>query len=167
MKLLQQIEAVLSEAVVAAHADMTASEVMAELRMSMAELADEFKDHAVPSRSAPSAPNTSVFRASSLGTITLEKDVITHNSNSGSTRWAIFLKIGGAIDTSISKKIISELLDAAWDTVSDEYIKNDHNTLTIFAKDAMVIVGVVDGSNWGGIGAYVRPFDSAWRPSPK
>ncbi len=166
MKLLQELYYLTESKMVNALAlnEMSTQDVLEEIADIMSELEQKYKSNETSSQTVKSAPDTSKFVEVKSGIIKLEKNVSTHSHYGGTTQWKVFLKIGGAVEPSIRKKIMSDFrneLSKLIDRPAGE------ESTVIYCDDAKVIVGTADGTSWGGVGAYKHRLESSWKPEAK
>jgi hypothetical protein len=137
-------------------ADETAASVGAKLTKVMDSLAKKYQDKTAGNSSVPAGPDTSKFRAQKSGMIAVEKKVSTHSYGS-TTTYDTFLKIGGNVDHKIFKACSDEILKQAKKLV-DEHSESMNYACSIFCDDKILVLAETNGTNWGGIGFYVREY---------
>ena len=136
--------------------DDDAAVVGAKLTKVMEKVAKKYKDSATKNSTVPAGPDTSKFKAHKSGMIEVEKNVTTHSYGS-STVYLSFLKIGGNVDHKIFKACSDEIMKEAKKLV-DEHSESMTYTCSIFCDDKILVLGETDGTNWGGIGYYIRDY---------
>jgi hypothetical protein len=104
------------------------------------------------SDSIPSAPNTSVFRASRSGVVNMDRNVVIYGEYGSHVMYPVFLKIGGALSIEHKQLLRTQFIDHLTPLVDEVATENTH----IECSDGTTVsIRFAHGTNWGGIGYRV------------
>ena len=140
--------------------DETCADVIQEIQDNMKALVSKYKSHEAKTDSIAAAPDTTKFRATRSGMIDFERNVHIHGGQYGVPKThAYFIKIGGNVDSKISKKIGEELAQDIDDfnDASDSVFKIPG---TLACADGYVMLQEEHGTNWGGFGLSTRKYST-------
>lgn len=160
MKLLQELQTLTeSKAICVADHGATVKDILSIANEAMDDIAHEFAHYKKDATSRAAAPDTSKFRATVGGMIDVEHNVHVHGGQYGiSKTYKVFLKIGGGIDHKVEKQMIDRLASHMSDNLLNYHEAEFKIPGSIYCKDGMVIFSTEDGTNWGGVGAYVSEY---------
>ena len=130
--------------------EFTGKEVWNNVRHIFQDTARDFKDQAnIPTSSVPAGPNTSSFRATKYGGISVEQNLTVHGLVN--TTFAYALKIGGALDQNTLEEIVAVVRDDLFDDMGIEF--DPHGVAQVECSDGIVLSIVINyGSAWHAIG---------------
>ena len=133
----------------------TAAEISEFAKDVMKDLEQEYKHEEAAEGSAPSAPDTTKFRAIKYGMIKYSPGEVVHGSYGSSTKYTHFFKMG----TSVGSAIRKEILDVFIKQFEDEFdlkLKKDH-WMAFNTSDGKRCIFTPDegGSAWGGFGIRI------------
>lgn len=144
-----------TEAVAEKESTLTKANLKSNLEDTLEDIVKEYSKHAKAGQtSVPSAPNTMAFKAIKYGMIELAPGTIVHGAYGTSSKFDLFVKVGGQIPHAIFKAMVDDLKrDVGY--ITGKTVKGDN--FVIPTSDGYEFVfDTTDGSAWSGFGFRIR-----------